>query len=208
MKKQIFKVIRTIRKNRSNWRKEEDLVLLQAGNSLKKKKWHVASNLIKTKTSFQCYQRYKLLNPSLKKGKWTPEEDQKLIKLVSIFGKSWNLISKIFKTRSNKQIMNRYEEYLNEIIDTKDFSNEEDEMIIKAYSKFGKNWNLYREIFPNTTIRKIKKRFFLLMRGKKVKMASNFQKLYKDINMKSYSKNNISLSTNNEDISLSPCTIK
>lgn len=168
MKKQIFKVFRTIRKKRSNWGKEQDRLLIQAANTTKNKKWLLASKLIKEKTPFQCHQRFKLLNPNLKKGKWTTDEDAKLISLVETFGKSWNLISKVFKTRSNKQIMNRYEEYLNDDVDLKDFTEAEDKLIIECYPKFGKNWNLYKDFLKQRSSRKIKKRFYLLIRAKKI----------------------------------------
>lgn len=199
MKKQIFQVIRTHRKKRSNWTKEQDRLLLQAASATKNKKWLLASRLIKEKTPFQCHQRFKLLNPNLKKGKWTAEEDTKLIRLVSIFGKSWNLISKVFKTRSNKQIMNRYEEYLNDAVDLKDFGEAEDQLIIESYPKFGKNWNLYRELLPNRSSRKIKKRFFLLLRAKKIKLPNNasFNTFYAGSTASSNS-------TTMEDLSLSP----
>ncbi len=173
MKKQIFQVIRTVRKKRSNWTSEQDKLLIQASNSTKNKKWLFASKLIKEKTPFQCHQRFKLLNPNLKKGKWTEDEDAKLISLVEIFGKSWNLISKVFKTRSNKQIMNRYEEYLNDAVELRDFGEAEDQTIIQCYAQFGKNWNLYRDVLQNRSSRKIKKRFFLLLRAKRICLRAN-----------------------------------
>ena len=173
MKKIYFTVIRTIRKKRSNWSKAQDGVLIQTANTIKHKKWLEASKIIMHKTPFQCHQRFKLLNPNLKKGKWNKEEDKQLIKLVNTFGKCWNLISKIFKTRSNKQIMNRYEEYLNDNMDLKDFSKEEDFIILNNFLLFGKNWNDYKKLLPNRSSRKIKKRFFLLQR---VKLLNNFNR--------------------------------
>jgi len=174
MKKQIFLVIkRIVRRKRSNWTKEQDSLLLQAANLTKHKRWLLASKLIKEKTPFQCHMRFKLLNPNLKKGKWTVEEDTKLIGLVAIFGKSWNIISKIFKNRSNKQVMNRYEEYLNNAEDFEDyFSEAEDQVIIQNYPQFGKKWNLYVNVLKNRSSKKIKKRFFLLLKAKRICLKS------------------------------------
>lgn len=195
MKRKIFQVLRTVRKKRSNWTKEQDKLLIQAASITRNKKWLLASKLIKDKTPFQCHQRFKLLNPNLKKGKWSAEEDAKLIQLVATFGKSWNIISKLFKTRSNKQIMNRYEEYLNDSVELKDFSQAEDSLIFQYFPKFGKNWNLYREILPNRSCRKIKKRFFLLLRAKKI-----------IINKSGFRRSVCGTTTNIEDLSFSPTT--
>lgn len=165
MKRILFKVIRTIRKKRSTWSKQQDEVLINIVNSTQTKRWIAASNAIKTKTPFQCHQRYKLLNPKLKKGKWTSQEDEQLINLVAIIGKSWNLISKLIKNRSNKQIMNRYLEYLNDNLDMKDFTQAEDEQLMKYFPIYGKHWNRYLSFFPNRSARKIRRRYFLLQRA-------------------------------------------
>ena len=70
--------------------------------------------------------------------------------------------------------MNRYEEYLNEEIDLKDFSKEEDDLLIQNYGKFAKNWDSYGDVLPNRSTRKIKKRFFLLLRAKKITINNSF----------------------------------
>lgn len=51
------------------------------------------------------------INPKIKKGKWTAEEDKKLYFLVKQFGYSWSFISKVPKNRNHKQIRARYFHY-------------------------------------------------------------------------------------------------
>jgi len=88
------------------------------------------------KSGNECQKRYKYLNEFLKKGKWTKEEDERLISLVNIFGKNWKMISKIFKTRTNRQIRIRYCELFDENLVQKNyFSKEENKLIYYSYKK-------------------------------------------------------------------------
>ena len=42
------------------------------------------------------------------KGSWSKEEDKKLIKLHALYGNNWSKIARNFKTRTGKQIRDRY----------------------------------------------------------------------------------------------------
>ena len=74
---------------------------------MKRNKWKYTALILTNKTPLQCYLRFILINPPIKKGRLLLLEVQKLKDLVSFFGKSWKLISKIMKNRSSKQIRNR-----------------------------------------------------------------------------------------------------
>lgn len=90
------------------WSQEEDEIVLQFGNSTKRNKWVEAAKLLNNKTPRHCYFRFKTINPNCKKGFWTKKEDETLINYIKIFGNNWSTISRLMKTRSNKQIHNRY----------------------------------------------------------------------------------------------------
>ena len=77
-----------------------------------KNKWKYASVLIKNKSPLDCSRRYIILNKAIKKGRWSKEEDQKLLEMIKVFGESWKFISKIFKNRTSKQVRNRFKEHL------------------------------------------------------------------------------------------------
>lgn len=57
----------------------------------------------------ECFRRWqKVVNPGLKKGGWTPEEDRKIAMLVSKYGaKKWSLIASHLPGRIDKQCRER-----------------------------------------------------------------------------------------------------
>jgi len=166
MKDRIF-IIRKINKNKplnKIWTKEEDFLLLNFIENSKSKKmsrlnWKNFSNILITKTNHQCYKRFDTINPKLKKGRWTHFEDELLKKSVNLFGKSWSLISKLIKIRSEKQIKNRYENYLDPKLDLDKFKSEEDSLILNIHEKFGNKWSKYSKYLPNRSIKNIKRRY-------------------------------------------------
>lgn len=171
-KKFIFKVLK-INKIEKKWTEQENKVIIELGKLKKKNKWIIASNLLKTKNSIQCYYRYISINPSIKKGRWTLKEDQMLIYLVKNFGKNWKVISKILKNRTNRQIKNRYN-IINIVISNKECSNifpqNADDFILKSYSSLNhlmENEELFKEkfkekIFENEKFKSIN--FFEILR--------------------------------------------
>ena len=168
-------------KKKTIWLKEEDDLLINLSHKMKRNKWKLTSTLLTNKSAYQCYLRYKKLNPIIKKGRWSEYEDKFLIKLVNIFGKSWKSISKIIKTRTNKQIRNRYEEYLNENLNKGIFTKEEDRQLISLYADLHDNWFKYKEHIQNRSIKRIKCRInFLINRQKSIKIKE------KTININSY----------------------
>jgi hypothetical protein len=65
----------------------------------------------------QCGQRWlRCLDPSKKKDKWLPEEDQKLISLVELYGnRSWAKIARELGTRTDVQCRYRYIHHMPQI---------------------------------------------------------------------------------------------
>ena len=159
MKKAYF-LIRKVRKFNEKWTIEQDLIILNfVKSSVKKVDWEKLSCQIKNKNKFQCYRRYLTINPTIKKGKWTKEEDIMLIDLVQKHGKVWSSVAKIFENRTAKQIENRYENNLNPSIKKDKFKKEEDELIMKLFNFFNNKWTKYKNYFPNRSIKRIKERF-------------------------------------------------
>lgn len=56
-------------------------------------------------------QRIEQLEGSVK-GRWSPEEDQKIQSAYKKFGRNWALISKSLEGRNAKQVRERYINYL------------------------------------------------------------------------------------------------
>ncbi|KAE9448476.1 hypothetical protein C3L33_19631, partial [Rhododendron williamsianum] len=75
------------------------------------------------------------------KGPWSPEEDESLQKLVQRHGaRNWSLISKSVPGRSGKSCRLRWCNQLSPGVEHRPFTAEEDELIVKAHSRFGNKW--------------------------------------------------------------------
>lgn len=199
VKKLIFNISKTKAKKIKNlqckiisenklWSKDEDEILIKVSKFMKRNKWKYTSSILSNKTPLQCYLRYKLINPLIKKGRWLPQEDQKLKELVDLFGKSWKLISKIMKNRSSKQIRNRYEDHLDETLNKQVFNKEEDEKILKIIKEKTQSRVILRQMFPFRSLKMINNRIMYLK-----KKGCKAKKYFKD----SFNKNNILEKNNN-----------
>lgn len=73
--------------------------------------------------------------------KFTEEEDKKLLSLVNELGtKCWELISKQMPGRCGRQCRDRYSNYLQNGIIKKEWTPEEDALLIKYYHMLGPHW--------------------------------------------------------------------
>ena len=69
-------------------------------------------------TADQCNQHWRrVLDPSIKKGKWTEEEDQALLKAVSECGDKlhWGLVAQKIPGRTDSQVRYRYKYLLSNL---------------------------------------------------------------------------------------------
>lgn len=79
--------------------------------------------------------------PLSRRGPWSPDEDKKLMELISIYGPSnWVKISKSLMTRSPKQCRERYHQNLKPSLNRTPITLEEGELIEKYVGKYGKKW--------------------------------------------------------------------
>ena len=69
----------------------------------------VAVALPTNRTPAQCATRYRAsLNPAIKRGAWTPEEDALLKQAVALHGTSWTKVKELVKGRTGPQCRERY----------------------------------------------------------------------------------------------------
>ncbi|KAM7254011.1 hypothetical protein ACFE04_031693 [Oxalis oulophora] len=97
-------------------------------------------------------------NMNLKKGPWTPEEDQKLTDCISRHGHgSWRSVPKLAGlNRCGKSCRLRWTNYLRPDIKRGKFSDEEERMIINLHSVLGNRWSRIASHLPGRTDNEIK----------------------------------------------------
>lgn len=98
-----------------NWTKYEDQRLLCAIHKFGIDNWKTIAQFVgNNRTKSQCSQRWdRGLNPNIKKGPWTSEQDKKLIELVGLYGKkSWKRIAAQFGNRSDVQCRYHYQKLI------------------------------------------------------------------------------------------------
>ena len=71
------------RASQAGWTAEEDAILTRVVNQQQGRNWKLIASYLKNRKPEQCLHRWqKVLNPTLTKGLWTPEEDRALKALV------------------------------------------------------------------------------------------------------------------------------
>ena len=161
----IFK-IRKIK----TWSRQEDELIKEMILNRKRKSWTSIIKLMNKKSSLDCIARFKSI--CFNRGKWTPEEDEVLLKYYSVLGGNWAAISKLMKVRNWKQVRDRYTNHLDPQISQNSFSDDEDLRIYQLHQIYKNKWSSYIKHLPHRTADKIKNRFNSSIR-RKIKFYEN-----------------------------------
>lgn len=149
-----------------------------------------------------------------KRGKWSEEEDNQLLKYIKMYGEGkWHIIEKYFQGRNRKQIRQRYINYLktdltgkreNKLIESDiDYDKESsssdksvfkwddrlDEILLKEYLLNRKSWVKISKKIPGASEISVKNRFYSLLR-QKVNQSKKDYKLIQKMNSISNCKDN------------------
>ena len=90
---------------RRHWTAEEDEALRTAMADIVPHRWKLIAERVPGRDHIQCLQRWqKVLDPSLVKGFWTPEEDQIVIAMKEKGCTSWVEMARAVRGRNPKQV--------------------------------------------------------------------------------------------------------
>jgi Myb-like DNA-binding domain len=100
--------ISSVIKGKGSWTPEEDQVLVDK-KRLYGRKWTLIAAHLPGRLGKQCRERYvNHLDPVLRKGEWSEEEDSLLISLHTQHGNKWTLISQHLPGRSHNDTKNHW----------------------------------------------------------------------------------------------------
>lgn len=151
-------------RSRRNWTSQEDELLKNAVKIFGGRNWRDISTLVPGRDWLQCNQRWsKTLRPGLRKGNWSPEEDEQLLALL---GEShdWQFISARIEGRSPKQCRERWSMNLDPSINRGPWAKEEDERLMELSEHHNRKWAAIAREMPGRTESHVKTRMQTLMR--------------------------------------------
>ncbi|CAN8197940.1 unnamed protein product [Coccothraustes coccothraustes] len=158
---------------RKEWTKDEDQMLLElvqemrVGSHIPYKK--IAYYMEGRDSAQLIYRWTKSVDPSLKKGPWTPEEDAMLMAAVKKYrGKDWYKIRREVPGRSDAQCRDRYLKSLHWDVKKGRWSLEEEEQLIELVQKHGLGrWSKIASELPHRTGAQCLSKWALMIGSKK-----------------------------------------
>lgn len=107
---------------KGNWTAEEDDILFNWVKNNGTSKWTACAKHIKGRRAKQCRERWlNTLNPYVKKGNWSDEDQVELFNLLKNFFSKWSLISQKMKYRSDNSVKNFFYSSIRRIKNSKFF---------------------------------------------------------------------------------------
>jgi hypothetical protein len=101
----------------------------------------VARNVSPHATAAQCQIRWsKTLDPTLRRGNWTEEEEERLRKAVSGYGSLWVQVASAISGRTNDQCRERWHENVNSSTEKSTWTEAEDNILLENVKLIGNRW--------------------------------------------------------------------
>jgi len=147
--------------DRVPWTQEEDDLLVKSVQLHQGKNWKMVAASLTNRTRAQCAHRWqKVLNPDIKKGAWSDEEDTMLNVALEKFGPGkWSRIAREVPGRNGKQCRERWHNHLMPEVKKDPWSQTEDELIVKLRAEKGNKWAAIARYLPGRTENAVKNRW-------------------------------------------------
>jgi hypothetical protein len=152
------------KRKRDFWTAEEDALLTKGREEFGDNNWmDIVNTLLPGRTGQQCFDRWEFaLNPAVKRGKFSAEEDANLIAGQGEYGNRWvEMVTALMPGRTGPQCRQRWENTLNPTIKNGPWTPEEDAALTKGYTQYGKNqWlKIADALLPGRTVAQCKNRW-------------------------------------------------
>ncbi|CAK9784766.1 hypothetical protein CC85DRAFT_285241 [Cutaneotrichosporon oleaginosum] len=140
---------------RRRWTADEDARLIAAVKKYGSQRgpgsqWSKISAGLPGRTNKDCRKRwFHSLDPRVRKGRWSPEEDELLRKLYAELGPQWKAIALRIPGRKDDQVSKRWRDVLApELTSKKPWSDEEDALLLALLEEKGPKWTAIAEQLP------------------------------------------------------------
>ena len=146
----------------NKWSSNEDAQLRQGVASLGSRRWkEIARTYVPTRTATQCRQRwYNQLQPDIRKGTWSVEENNMFQKAVNKYGHhNWPTVAAAVPHRTPKQCREHWARHFNPLIDHGPFTPKDDETLMRMIAQGHGNAHIGRHLSTFRTADQVKTRY-------------------------------------------------
>lgn len=151
--------IRTKARSRRVWTREEDeklrrLVAHWGDQRGKNSHWDQISAQFESRTNKDCRKRwFHSLDPTLKRGRWTEDEDRILLEAYSKMGSVWNKIAQLIPGRTDDQCSKRYNDVLDPSVRDRlrEWTKAEDATLMQLVELHGTQWRTISQSMEGRT---------------------------------------------------------
>lgn len=147
---------------KSQWSQAEDDLLTRMMSECAIPNWGEINRVLPGKTRNQIYQRWSyVLNPGLRKGSWTVDEDRIIGEWVESHGPvDWiKLVRARLPHRSPKQCRERWRNQLAIGDRAREWSEADDAQLVQLHKQFGNQWSRIAAVMGEFTANQVKNRW-------------------------------------------------
>ncbi|KAK9691512.1 hypothetical protein RND81_09G201800 [Saponaria officinalis] len=166
---------------KKDWTEDEDAQLRSAVESFGESNWQAVASVLEGRTGTQCSNRWKkTLHPARERvGKWSDDEDKRLMVAVTLFDKSWHRVAQFVPGRTQSQCRERWVNVLDPSLKRCEWTEEEDLKLKEAIAEHGYCWSRVAACVPLRTDNQCSRRWRRLFPDEvpKLKAAKYIKKI-------------------------------